>query len=350
MPSCARPPRPRRADRRPTVSRTKPTSPKMTRLVTAQCGIFAVSSDPRDEQRDREEVEQPVREDGAEQRRARSLAVREVAAQHRDAGELAGPRRQHRVPEQPDPEGGEHLAETRRGGSGSAWSIVSAPRQRAREDGEEVEQDADDHPAPARRSRTRGRRCSSPARATRCASDRAGERGEHEEAARPGVAGERRRAGSRGTPRARGRSSDPLVDPLEPAGDVAPRVAARARSAVPPRPSRRGAARRRAAPSTASTSADGSSGRRPRRRSRVSRPRGTPGCPTRRRAARRRTRASAPSRSSRRRATARRAPSSSGAGRQLLLRQEAEDVDAGVGNREPGEQEPHGERVGAGDD
>ena len=34
----------------------------------------------------------------------------------------------------------------------------------------------------------------------------------------------------------------------------------------------------------------------------------------------------------------------------LLLREEADDVDPVVGDTEPGEQQPHGERVGAGDD
>ena len=85
----------------------------MIRLVTAQCGIFAVSRTQVHEDRDREEVEQPVREDGAEQGRARSLAVRQVPPQHGDARELAGAGREHGVPEQPDPEGGEDLAEAR---------------------------------------------------------------------------------------------------------------------------------------------------------------------------------------------------------------------------------------------
>ena len=118
----------------------------MIRLVTAQCGIFAVSS-TRDEERDREEVEQPMGEDRAEQGRARAAPEREVPAQHGDARELAGARRQHRVPEQPDPEGGEDLTEARVR-LGQRLVDRQPPRERAREDRGEVEQDGDDHPAP----------------------------------------------------------------------------------------------------------------------------------------------------------------------------------------------------------
>ena len=176
--------------------------------------------DPGDEDRDREEVEQAVREDGAEQGRARSPAVREVPAQHRDARELAGPGRQHRVPEQPDPEGGEHLAE--------AWVRLGQrlvdrqpPRERAREDGEEVEQDADDHPAPG--DRVERVVDGVPLGATPPDREQGGaEQGEHEQAARPGIASDARRAASRSAPRVG--FDRPLVDALEPAGDVAPRV------------------------------------------------------------------------------------------------------------------------------
>ena len=67
-----------------------------------------------DEQRDREEVEQTVREDGAEERRARpGLPVRQVLAQYRDTRELAGAGGQHGVPEEADAERGEHLSERR---------------------------------------------------------------------------------------------------------------------------------------------------------------------------------------------------------------------------------------------
>ena len=90
---------------------------------------------PGDEERDREEVEQAMGEDGAEQGRARAPAVRQMPAQHRDARELAGPRRQHRVPEQADPEGGEHLTEARVW-LGQGLVDRQPPRQRAREDGE----------------------------------------------------------------------------------------------------------------------------------------------------------------------------------------------------------------------
>ena len=84
-----------------------------------------------DEQRHGEQVEQAVREDGAEQRRARTRAVRKVPAQHGDARELPGPRRQHGVAEQPDAERGEDMAE---GGLrvGQRLTDRQMPRDRAR--------------------------------------------------------------------------------------------------------------------------------------------------------------------------------------------------------------------------
>ena len=142
--------------------------------------------DPGDEDRDREQVEQAVREDGAEQSRARSPAVREVPAQHGDARELAGPGRQHRVPEQPDPEGGEHLTEARVR-LGQRLVDRQPPRERAREDGEEIEQDADDHPAPGHRVE----RVVDGVPLGAAPPDRehgGAEQREHEQAARPGIA------------------------------------------------------------------------------------------------------------------------------------------------------------------
>ena len=88
-----------------------------------------------DEERDREEVEQPVREHRPEERRARALAVREVTPEHGDARELARAGGEHGVPEQPDAERREDLAEgglRRRhrliGSSGSRPTRARAPR------------------------------------------------------------------------------------------------------------------------------------------------------------------------------------------------------------------------------
>ena len=65
-----------------------------------------------------------MREDGAEQGRARSPAVREVPAQDGDARELAGPGGSTAFPSSPIPKA-ENTWPKRGCGSGSAWSIVS---------------------------------------------------------------------------------------------------------------------------------------------------------------------------------------------------------------------------------
>ena len=101
-----------------------------------------------DEQRDRGKVEQAMREDGADERRARPLTVvGQTAAQHRHPRELARPRRQHRVSEQPDAEGREDVR--------VAWVRLrkrlvdrQLPRSRPRDDGEEVDEHREDHPPP----------------------------------------------------------------------------------------------------------------------------------------------------------------------------------------------------------
>ena len=103
--------------------------------------------DVGDEQRDREEVEQAVREDGPEERRARAPAVRQVAAQDGDTRELAGAGRQHRVPEQPDAERGEHLAEAADAARAAPGRIVRRQETTRASTESEVEEDADDRPS-----------------------------------------------------------------------------------------------------------------------------------------------------------------------------------------------------------
>ena len=142
-----------------------------------------------DEQRDREEVEEPVREHRPEERRARSLAVRQMAPQHGDAGELAGAGGQHRVCEQPDAEGREDLAELRQR-LRHRLPDCHVPGPGSGQDGEKVEQDPDDHPAPADEvERVVDGVPVGPAPPDR--EDREDERRKHEETARPRIPGER---------------------------------------------------------------------------------------------------------------------------------------------------------------
>ena len=64
-------------------------------------GDLRGQQDVDDEEGDRGQVEQPVREDGPDEPRARAFTVLgHVPAQHRDAREFPGPRRQHGVSEQ----------------------------------------------------------------------------------------------------------------------------------------------------------------------------------------------------------------------------------------------------------
>ena len=185
IPSCTRPP-PVRGEEEADHQQDEADEPEDDQARHGPVRDLGGHQDPGDEDRDREQVEQAVREDGAEQSRARSPAVREVPAQDGDPRELAGPGRQHRVPEQPDPEGREHLTE--------AWVRLGQrlvdrqpPRERAREDGEEVEQDADDHPAPGHRVE----RVVDGVPLGAAPPDReqgGAEQREHEQAARPGIA------------------------------------------------------------------------------------------------------------------------------------------------------------------
>ena len=143
---------------------------------------------PGDEDRHREQVEEPMCEHRSEERRARALAVGEVPAEDCDARELAGPGGKHGVTEEADPERREDMAEPR-----MRWRqrLVDRepPGERAGENREQVEEDADDHPAPGDEIEGvvdgRPLRAAPPDR-----DDRGGERGEDEETAGPGIAAE----------------------------------------------------------------------------------------------------------------------------------------------------------------
>ena len=143
---------------------------------------------PGDENRDGEEIEEAVREHRPEQRRARAPPVRHMTAQDGDARQLACPGRQHRVPEQPDPEGREDLPEARVG-LGQRLVDRHPPRERSRHHGEEVEEHTHDHPAPGDTVEGVGHGAPvGPAPPDR--EHRRGEQREHEDAARPGVVGQ----------------------------------------------------------------------------------------------------------------------------------------------------------------
>ena len=96
------------------VSRPKPITNAIAMLVIAQCGSFAVKQHPDDERQRGEEVEQPVREDRADQRRPDALPLRHPPREHGDARQLAGAAGQHDVREQADAERREDAAVARR--------------------------------------------------------------------------------------------------------------------------------------------------------------------------------------------------------------------------------------------
>ena len=136
----------RRAESTARVSSPRPTSPTTTTPVTAQCGSFAVEEHVADEERDREQVEQPVGEDGAEQRRAGAAALGQVSPQDGDPCELARPRGEHGVPQQADAEGREHRGEARQR---RRHRLVDrhVPGPGPDDHGDEVEQDGDAAPS-----------------------------------------------------------------------------------------------------------------------------------------------------------------------------------------------------------
>ena len=177
-------PSPVRAESIPTVSSDDADEPEDDEARHGPVRDLRGEQHPDDEDRDREEVEQAVGEDGAEQRRARPAAVRQVAAEDGDAGELSRARRQDGVPEQPDPEGGEDLAEAR---MRLRQRLVDRqpPRERARERGEQVEQRRRRSPSARRPRRTR--RTTAPHSGPRhqIARIAAASSGEHEDARAP---------------------------------------------------------------------------------------------------------------------------------------------------------------------
>jgi hypothetical protein len=142
--------------------------------------------DVDDQEEDRHEVEDPVREDGADERRPRA-STGELAVQDRDARELADPAREHGVREEPDRERREDEQETgHRRGEGLADH--RPPRERAREHGYEVEADRDQHPLPADdRERVADRAPARPPPPEQRADARGD--GQHEQRAHPGALG-----------------------------------------------------------------------------------------------------------------------------------------------------------------
>ncbi len=103
--------------------------------------------DVEDQQQGRDDVEQPVREDGADEGRGRARAVGKAPAQHRDAGELADPAGQRRVAEEPHRERREHVVERR------VWRLEclvdrQAPGERPHQHRDEVQAEREDDPCP----------------------------------------------------------------------------------------------------------------------------------------------------------------------------------------------------------
>ena len=199
-----------------------PTRPKMIEARDGPVRDLRRQQDPDDEDRHREEVEEAVGEDGPEERRARALAVRQMAAQDGDARELAGPGRAARR---------SRAARSRRprrpgrsaGAARAAPGRSSAARRGARASVEsEVEQDADDHPAPGDDvERVVDGRPVGPA-----PPDREQRKPSSARTRIPRAHGLRARSGERascGAPPCRARRA--LVDLLEPARDVVPGVA-----------------------------------------------------------------------------------------------------------------------------
>ena len=102
-----------------------------------------------DQQERREEVEDPVCEDGADERRPRVAAPSPflVAGQHRDARQLPDSARQHGICEETHSEGGEDLAEGR-GRRRHRLLDHALPGGRPRHDGDEIEGNRGHHPLP----------------------------------------------------------------------------------------------------------------------------------------------------------------------------------------------------------
>ena len=130
-----------------TVSRTNPTTPKTTRLVTAQCGIFAVkrtyatrnATGKRSNNRCANTV--PSRSQSSPSRVANAAArPRPVRSRLRSPGARRFRASRSRMRRRP--------ARTLGAGSGSAWSIVIRQESARAEHRDEVEEDPDDDPSP----------------------------------------------------------------------------------------------------------------------------------------------------------------------------------------------------------
>ena len=208
-----------------------------------------MSSDRRDE------VEDAVREDRAEQRRPAPSRARHPAASS-TATRASSPMRagQHGVREQADAERGEDERGTAACGGGSACVDHRLPGERARDDREQVEPDRGDDPLPLDGRERVGDDAPRPARATRAARRRR-ERRERRAHRRATAGGDLTRA-TAGTRHA----GDLLVDRGEPRARCRPTRSAPRASSRAAAPSARGAARPRAARRAPRASASASPG------------------------------------------------------------------------------------------
>ena len=100
-----------------------------------------------DQQEHREKVEDPMCEDGADERRPRVAAPLLVAGEDRDPRQLPDTARQHRVCEETNSEGGEDLPKAR---SRRRHRLLdhALPGGGSRHDGDEIEGNCDHHPFP----------------------------------------------------------------------------------------------------------------------------------------------------------------------------------------------------------
>ena len=137
----------RRAVTNATVNSATPMIETITRLVTAQCGTFAVVNTYSDQQQRREEIEEPVREDSADERPARPAPAGDMPPQHRHARELPDPSRENGVREQPDRECREDLVEA---GQRRLERLVDRqlPGERTQKHGDEVQPESERDPGP----------------------------------------------------------------------------------------------------------------------------------------------------------------------------------------------------------
>ena len=102
----------------------------------------------RDQEHDRDEVEDAVREHRPDERRPGTSPPRQLPRQHRHARQLADPAGQYSVREQPDRERGEDEREPRPRRR-HRLPDHGLPRERADEHGEQVEPDRASDPLPA---------------------------------------------------------------------------------------------------------------------------------------------------------------------------------------------------------